>query len=55
MVMLFIVCTIDLKIEAGVKTEAKTETERKIERKDIETERRKIGIERRIRTEKGGG
>ena len=55
MVMLFIVCTAGLKIETGVKTEAKTETERKIERRDIETGRRKIGIERRIKTEKGGG
>ena len=53
MVMLFIVCTVDLKIETGVKTEAKTETERKIERRDIETGKRKI--ERRIKTEKGGG
>ena len=51
--MLFIVYTTDQKIETGVKTEAKTE--RRIERRDTETGKRKIGIERRIKTEKGGG
>ena len=49
--MLFIICIVDQKIETG----AKTETERKIERRDTGTGRRKIGIERRIKTEKGGG